>query len=83
MFFGSSPKIRTKPPRGSQLRVNSVHFLSVKSFIARGGIPIPNSSTFIFVSRAVIKCQNSWTITTIKRTRRVRRIPRIMDILKL
>ena len=77
---GSSPRILTKPPRGSQLRVNSVHFLSIKIFVARGGIPRPNSSTFIPVSRAVIKCPNSWTITTINRTMKVSRIPRKMDI---
>jgi len=78
--LGSSPTIRTKPPIGSQLRVYSVHFLSVKNLYARGGIPTPNSSTFIPVSLAVIKCPNSWIITTIRSTTRVRRMPRKIDI---
>ena len=53
---GSSHLIRTKPPIGSQFKVNSVHFLSFPRVFAFGGIPIPNSSTFIFVKRAVRKC---------------------------
>jgi hypothetical protein len=36
-----------------------VHFLSVKSFLAKGGIPIPNSSTFTQKNLAALKCHNS------------------------
>ncbi len=58
-FVTSSPSIRTKPPSGKALRVNSVPFLSVKTFLIFGGIPKPNSRTRIPVRRAVIKCHHS------------------------
>ena len=51
----SSHLIFTNHPIGSQLSVKFVPYLSVNSFLARGGIPIQNSSTFIFVNLAVRK----------------------------
>jgi hypothetical protein len=53
----------TKPPRGSQLRLKSVPFLSVNSVFARGGIPSQNSSTFTPKNLAAEKCHISWIIT--------------------
>ena len=58
-FEKSSPSIRTNPPKGNALKVKSVHFLSVKIFLILGGIPNPNSKTFMPVILAVIKCPNS------------------------
>jgi hypothetical protein len=76
LLAGSSHLIRTKPPIGSQFRVYSVHSLSLPRDRAFGGIPMPNSSTFIPVSRAVRKCPISWMKTMKVKTRIVRRIPR-------
>ena len=73
---GSSHLMRTNPQIGSQLRVNSVHFLSRQRVFAFGGIPIPNSSTFIFVKRAVRKCPISWMKTIKVNTASVKSIPR-------
>ena len=81
--LGSSHLIRTNPPIGSQFRVYSVHFVSFPSTFAFGGMPIPNSSTFMPVSRAVMKCPISWTKTMKVNTARVRRIPRRIVIVKL
>jgi hypothetical protein len=78
---GSSHLILTNPHIGSQFSVYSVHFLSEKSRFAFGGIPMPNSSTFIFVSRAVRKCPISCMKTTMVRIVSVRRIQKIIDIL--
>lgn len=77
---GSSPRIRTKPPIGRRFIVKSVPFLSRKTLATRGGIPKPNSSTFIPVTLAARKCPSSWIRTTIRKTMKVRRIPRIMAI---
>ena len=71
---GSSHLIRTNQPIGNQLRVYSVHFLSVNNRFAFGGIPIPNSNTFIFVSLAVRKCPISCINTTKVNIKRVRSI---------
>lgn len=55
----SSHFSRTNPPKGIQFRVYFVPDLSVKSVMAFGGIPIPNSYTFTPESFAVIKCPSS------------------------
>lgn len=54
-----SPFNLTNPPIGSQLSVYSVPDRSWKNLFARGGIPIQNSSTFIFASLATKKCPSS------------------------
>jgi len=62
LFFkklGFSQYNLTKPQIGNQLRENRVHFLSLKSFFALGGIHNPNSSTFTQKNLAAAKCQNS------------------------
>ena len=58
-FGSSSPLILLNPPNGIQFRVKSVPF-QVNSLIARGGNPIPNSSTSMPIRRATIKCPSSW-----------------------
>lgn len=70
-----SPFNRTNPPIGSQLIVQSVHFLSRKNRKIFGGIPSPNSSTFTPLHRAVRKCPNSWIKTTKKKTTSANIIP--------
>jgi hypothetical protein len=59
---GFSPKIFTKPPKGSQFNVNIVPFQENKD-LALGGYPNPNSSTRIPTRFATKKCPSSWTIT--------------------
>ena len=58
--FGSSHFKRTKPQRGSQLRLKIVHFLSVKRAFALGGIPSQNSCTLTQNFLAERKCPSSW-----------------------
>src|SRR3989338_3750401 len=57
----TSPKSRTNPPNGSQFTVYSVppHFPNVN---ARGGYPMPNSSTRTRKNLATRKCPSSCTI---------------------
>jgi len=49
----------TKPPSGNQFKVYSVQSLSVKSFLAFGGIPSQNSITLTQNFLAMKKCPNS------------------------
>jgi hypothetical protein len=56
----------TNQPIGNQFRVNKVHFLSLNSFLALGGIPKPNSSTLTQNFLAAAKCPHSCTITMIE-----------------
>jgi hypothetical protein len=64
-FLVSSPLSLTNPPSGIRLSVYSVHDLSVRNFIALGGIPIPNSKTFTQLFFAAIKCPNSCIKTNV------------------
>lgn len=73
---GSSHLMRTNPQIGSQFSVYSVHLLSRPRLFAFGGIPMPNSSTFIFVYLAVRKCPISWMKTIAVKTISVRSIQR-------
>lgn len=77
---GSSHFILTNPPIGSQFKVYSVPSLSFAIFFALGGIPIPNSKTFIRVNRAVRKCHISWIKTTTVKTNTVKSIPNKTNI---
>ena len=64
---------RTPPPNGSQLSVYDVSPFLIPH--ARGGYPIPNSSTAIFDHLAATKCPNSWTRMRRTRTRTNMRMP--------
>jgi hypothetical protein len=57
--FGISQVNFTNQPIGSQLSVKRVHFLSLNSFLALGGIPKPNSSTLTQNFLAAAKCHHS------------------------
>ena len=65
VFFGSSHFKLQNHPRGIAFAVYSVHFLSFQSLQILGGIQIPNSSTFTPDFLAAVKCQSSWSITSI------------------
>ncbi|MDP2396200.1 MAG: hypothetical protein Q8M44_04995, partial [bacterium] len=56
--FGISPVNFTNHQIGNQFNEYRVHFLSVKSFFALGGIHNQNSSTFTQKNLAVEKCHN-------------------------
>jgi len=56
---GSSPFNLTNHPKGIQLMVYSVHFLSTVKVVTFGGIPTPNSCTFTPNFLEVQKCPNS------------------------
>lgn len=48
---------------GNQFNEYKVPVLSLKSFFALGGIPIPNSSTRTPKNLATLKCPSSWINT--------------------
>lgn len=56
----SSPSITQAPPIGSNLSENLVPDLVKEKIV--GPIPMENSITFIPLTRANIKCPNSWDI---------------------
>jgi hypothetical protein len=56
----------TNHPKGNQFKLNKVHFLSVKSFLALGGIPSQNSSTLTQNFLAAAKCHHSCISITIE-----------------
>ena len=58
-----SPLSLTNPPIGSQFTVNNTPFLSF-FFHARGGNPMPNSSTTTPFRRATIACPSSCSTTS-------------------
>ncbi len=67
-----SPFRRTNPPNGIQLSEKRVPPL-VKSVLARGGSPKPNSSTVTPALRAAKKCPHSWMNTRkLSRTKNAR-----------
>jgi len=57
--FGVSQVSFTNQPKGSQFKLKRVHLLSMKIFLARGGIHNPNSSTLTQNFLAAVKCHNS------------------------
>ena len=65
VFFGSSHFKLQNHPRGMAFAVYSVHFLSFQSLQILGGIQIPNSNTLTPDFLAAVKCQSSWSITSI------------------
>ena len=75
-----SPLSLTNPPIGSQFTVNNTPFLSF-FFHARGGNPMPNSSTTTPFRRATIACPSSCSTTSNTSTNSPSKIPSINVIL--